>query len=128
MVFAKVDTEAEPELAAAFGIMSIPTRMVFRDQIVRLLVSIGSPTSKPKRASPTNRGLTDALDEALLHEPAEHCYDGRVRPVLAAEPLPHLPPRQPGASRREPFEDLALQVADQRPAISRLGTSPSTRS
>jgi|SRR5579875_62609 len=33
MVFAKVDTEAEQELAAAFGIMSIPTLMVFRDQI-----------------------------------------------------------------------------------------------
>ena len=33
MVFAKVDTEAERELAAAFGIMSIPTLMVFRDQI-----------------------------------------------------------------------------------------------
>jgi hypothetical protein len=58
MVFAKVDTEAEPELAVAFGIMSIPTLMVFRDQIVRLLVSIGSPTSKPKKASPTNNGLT----------------------------------------------------------------------
>ena len=34
IVFAKVDTEAERELAAAFGIMSIPTLMVFRDQIV----------------------------------------------------------------------------------------------
>jgi thioredoxin 1 len=33
MVFAKVDTEAERELAAAFGIMSIPTLMVFREQI-----------------------------------------------------------------------------------------------
>ncbi len=33
MVFAKVETEAERELAAAFGIMSIPTLMVFRDQI-----------------------------------------------------------------------------------------------
>jgi thioredoxin 1 len=33
IVFAKVDTEAEQELAAAFGIMSIPTLMVFRDQI-----------------------------------------------------------------------------------------------
>jgi thioredoxin 1 len=30
IVFAKVDTEAEQELAAAFGIMSIPTIMVFR--------------------------------------------------------------------------------------------------
>ncbi len=34
LVFAKVDTEAEQELAAAFGIMSIPTLMVFRQGIV----------------------------------------------------------------------------------------------
>jgi thioredoxin 1 len=33
-VFAKVDTEAEEELAQAFGIMSIPTLMAFRDQVV----------------------------------------------------------------------------------------------
>jgi len=34
VVFAKVDTEAEGELAQSFGIMSIPTLMVFRDQVV----------------------------------------------------------------------------------------------
>jgi thioredoxin 1 len=34
IVFAKVDTEAERALAARFGIMSIPTLMAFRDQIV----------------------------------------------------------------------------------------------
>lgn len=34
IVFAKVDTEAQPELAGAFGIRSIPTLMVFRDQVV----------------------------------------------------------------------------------------------
>ncbi len=34
VVFAKVDTEAEPALAAAFGIRSIPTLMVFRDQVL----------------------------------------------------------------------------------------------
>ena len=33
-VFAKVNTEAEQDLAQAFGIMSIPTLMVFRNQIV----------------------------------------------------------------------------------------------
>ncbi|QES47090.1 thioredoxin [Streptomyces venezuelae] len=33
IVFAKVDTEAEPELAAAFEIRSIPTLMVIRDQV-----------------------------------------------------------------------------------------------
>lgn len=34
IVFAKVDTEAEQELAATFGIMSIPTLMAFRDRIL----------------------------------------------------------------------------------------------
>jgi thioredoxin 1 len=34
IVFAKVDTEAQPELAAGFGIMSIPTLMVIRDKVV----------------------------------------------------------------------------------------------
>lgn len=34
IVFAKVDTDAEQDLAAQFGIRSIPTLMVFRDQIV----------------------------------------------------------------------------------------------
>ena len=34
IVFAKVDTEAEQGLAGAFGIMSIPTLMVFRDGIL----------------------------------------------------------------------------------------------
>jgi thioredoxin 1 len=33
LVFGKVDTEAEQALAARFGIMSIPTLMVFRDQV-----------------------------------------------------------------------------------------------
>lgn len=34
VVFGKVDTEAQPELAAAFGISSIPTLMVIRDKVV----------------------------------------------------------------------------------------------
>ncbi len=34
IVFAKVDTEAEPDLAAAFGVQSIPTVMVVRDRVV----------------------------------------------------------------------------------------------
>ena len=34
VVFAKVDTEAQQGLAARFGIMSIPTLMAFRDQIL----------------------------------------------------------------------------------------------
>ncbi len=34
IVFGKVDTEAEFELSGQLGIMSIPTLMVFRDQIL----------------------------------------------------------------------------------------------
>lgn len=34
VVFAKVDTEQQQELTEAFGIRSIPTLMVFRDQIL----------------------------------------------------------------------------------------------
>lgn len=33
VVFGKVDTEAEQELAGSFNIMSIPTLMIFRDNI-----------------------------------------------------------------------------------------------
>lgn len=34
VAFAKVDTEAEHELAVSFGIRSIPTLMAFRDQVL----------------------------------------------------------------------------------------------
>lgn len=34
LTFAKVDTEAQPGLAGAFNIMSIPTLMVFREQVL----------------------------------------------------------------------------------------------
>jgi thioredoxin 1 len=33
IIFAKVDTEAEPQLSGALGIRSIPTLMIFRDGI-----------------------------------------------------------------------------------------------
>jgi thioredoxin 1 len=34
VVFAKINTEAEPELGAAFNIRSIPTLMVFRENVI----------------------------------------------------------------------------------------------
>ena len=34
LVFAKVDTEAQPDLAQAFGITSIPTLMVVKDKVI----------------------------------------------------------------------------------------------
>ena len=58
IVFGKVDTEAEAELAGAFGIMSIPTLMAFRDGI--LLYS--QPGALPAAALEDLIGQIEALD------------------------------------------------------------------
>ena len=54
-VFAKVDTEAEQELAGQFNIRSIPTLMVFRDQIG----IFSQPGALPESS------LTDLVDQTL---------------------------------------------------------------
>lgn len=46
IVFGKVDTEAAQDLAAAFGIQSIPTLMVFRDRVILF----AQPGALPKAA------------------------------------------------------------------------------
>lgn len=46
LVFGKVDTEAAQDLAAGFGIQSIPTLMVIRDQVVLF----AQPGALPKAA------------------------------------------------------------------------------
>jgi thioredoxin 1 len=54
LVFGKVDTEAQQELAAAFDIRSIPTLMIVRDKIV----VFSQPGALPESA------LTDVIDQA----------------------------------------------------------------
>ncbi|CAL9366388.1 MULTISPECIES: thioredoxin [Streptomyces] len=54
LVFGKVDTEAQPELAAAFGIQSIPTLMIVRDQVA----VFAQPGALPEAA------LTDVIGQA----------------------------------------------------------------
>ncbi|MEU6242110.1 thioredoxin [Streptomyces sp. NPDC047024] len=54
LVFAKVDTEAQPELAQAFGIQSIPTLMIVRDQVA----VYAQPGALPEPA------LVDIIDQA----------------------------------------------------------------
>ncbi|MEU2715439.1 thioredoxin [Streptomyces sp. NPDC007205] len=54
LVFGKVDTEAQPELAAAFGIQSIPTLMIVRDKVA----VYAQPGALPEPA------LTDIIGQA----------------------------------------------------------------
>ncbi|MHB1576211.1 MAG: thioredoxin [Candidatus Dormibacteria bacterium] len=56
MVFAKVDTEAEPQLAGSMGIRSIPTLMVFRDGIL----VFSEPGALP---APSLARLIEAVEE-----------------------------------------------------------------
>jgi thioredoxin 1 len=58
MTFAKIDTEAEQEIAAAAGITSIPTLMIFREGI--LLFS--QPGALPAAALEDVIGKVAALD------------------------------------------------------------------
>jgi thioredoxin 1 len=58
LVFGKVDTEAQPELAAAFQIQSIPTLMIVRDRIA----IFGQPGALPENALEDVIGQARALD------------------------------------------------------------------
>ena len=58
IVYGKVDTEAERELAQAFQIMSIPTLMAFRDQILLY----AQPGALPKQALADLISQIEALD------------------------------------------------------------------
>jgi thioredoxin 1 len=54
LIFAKVDTEAQPELAAAFDIQSIPTLMIVRENIA----VFAQPGALPEA------GLEDVIGQA----------------------------------------------------------------
>jgi len=68
VVFAKVDTEAEPELAGSFRIQSIPTLMAVRDKIVLY----SQPGALPEEALESIVSQIEALDmDAIRAEIAE---------------------------------------------------------
>jgi thioredoxin 1 len=67
-VFAKIDTEAERELAAAFQIQSIPTLMIFRDRVLLF----AQPGALPEPALEELIGKVEALDmDAVRRQIAE---------------------------------------------------------
>lgn len=58
IVFGKVDTEAQPELAATFAIRSIPTLMILRDGVILY----AQPGALPEAALEDLIGQVRALD------------------------------------------------------------------
>jgi thioredoxin 1 len=63
LVFGKVDTEAEPGLAAAFQISSIPTLMIIRDKVVLY----GQPGALPEQALEELVGKARGVDMDEVH-------------------------------------------------------------
>ena len=72
IVFAKVNTEEEQELGGMFQIRSIPTLMIFRDQII----IFAQPGALPGSALEEIIGKAQALDM------------DKVRQDMAAQPAP----------------------------------------
>ena len=64
IAFAKVDTEDQPELAAGFGIMSIPTLVAFREGIG----VFSQPGALPEEALDDLIGQIKALDMDAIRE------------------------------------------------------------
>jgi thioredoxin 1 len=78
-VFAKINTDEEQELSAAFNIRSIPTLMIFRDQVL-LFAQPGA--------------LPHAALEEVLKKVRELDMD-EVRKQLAEQQAAEQPPPQP---------------------------------
>ncbi|GHB59805.1 putative thioredoxin-2 [Streptomyces cirratus] len=72
LLFAKVDTEAQQELAGAFEITSIPTLMIVRDQVA----IFAQPGALPEAT------LTDLIEQARALDMDE------VRAKIASSPQP----------------------------------------
>jgi thioredoxin 1 len=75
LVFGKVDTEAQPELQRAFNVMSIPTLMVFREQVL----VFSQPGALPPAALENLIEQVRALDMEAVHaEIAKQQSEGAV--------------------------------------------------
>jgi thioredoxin len=73
LVFAKVDTEAQPELAAAFQIQSIPTLMIVRDSVA----VYAQPGALPEPALEDVIAQARALDMDEVRKSVEEAEKGQ---------------------------------------------------
>ncbi len=84
MVFAKVDTEDQQELAQSFGIRSIPTLMVFRDQIL-LYNQPGAlpPAALEDLISQVNDLDMDDVRRQIAEQESQHDHEGHEHGAAA---------------------------------------------
>jgi thioredoxin 1 len=81
LVFAKVDTEAEPEIAAHFQIRSIPTLMIFKESVI----IFAQPGALPEGALERIVGMAKQVDmeevrkEIAAQEKAEDSGEGAAQ-------------------------------------------------
>ncbi|MFH8571331.1 thioredoxin [Streptomyces sp. NPDC017993] len=73
LIFAKVDTEAQPELASAFQIQSIPTLMIVRDNIA----VFAQPGALPEEALEDVIGQARGLDMDEVRASVEQQGEGQ---------------------------------------------------
>jgi len=83
IVFAKVDTEAEPGLASAFGISSIPTLMVVRDGVV--LFSQAGALPEPALVNLVQAARDVDMDEVRAQVAAQQAEQGQSTDTTPAE-------------------------------------------
>jgi thioredoxin 1 len=90
IVFAKVNTEAEPEIAGHFQIRSIPTLMIFRDKVI----IFAQPGALPQGALEEIIEKAKAVDmeevrrEIAAQEAAEAAEGGAAKGASGAESRP----------------------------------------
>lgn len=88
IVFAKVDTEAEPELARAFEITSIPTLMIVRERIT-VFRQAGAPARggarRPRHPGPRPR---HGRRTRLRHRSTRQPVDTRGHQAPRGRPVP----------------------------------------
>ncbi|MEU6079071.1 thioredoxin [Streptomyces sp. NPDC047108] len=100
LVFGKVDTEAQPELAAAFDIRSIPTLMIVRENVA----VFAQPGALPEAALEDVIGQARALDMEQVHKSVAEQQaaqaQGQGQGQDAAAPAPGS--EAPGAGAPDP--------------------------
>lgn len=104
IVFGKVDTEAERELAGAAGISSIPTLMAFREGVL----VFSQPGALPAAALDQVIEQVKALDMTEVHRQveAQKALQDKPREISIAD-LAALPPGATVIDCREPHEYTA---------------------